>query len=190
MNIISARSPQWADQANTHINLMVQFAEIAGEVPFSASLSDIEPWGVTLYNNSVAGDYGAIAAFPAITLAEAKTKQIGILNAACQTQIYAGFTSSALGAIHTYPAKDKDQANLTASYAASFDPTNAQGWTTPFWCMDGAGTWALAQHTAVQIQQVGRDGKAAILAAITKNANLAQQVMSASTVAAVEAIVW
>lgn len=169
---------------------MVQFAEITGEVPFSASLSDVEPWGVTLYNNAVAGDYGAITAFPAVTLAAAQTKQLGILNAACQAQIYAGFTSSALGATYTYPAKDKDQANLTASYAASFDPTNTTGWTTPFWCMDGTGNWALVQHTAAQIQQVGRDGKAAILSAITKNETLAKQVMAATTVANVEAIVW
>lgn len=137
---------------------------------------------------------GALVAAPTPTAVQlldaAQTKQLGILNTACQAQIYAGFSSSALGAAHTYPAKDKDQVNLTASYAASFDPTNPTGWTTPFWCMDGTGVWALVQHTAAQIQQVGRDGKAAILAAITKNASLAGQVMAAGTVSAVEAIVW
>lgn len=191
MNIISAHSPQWADAAQTHINLMVQFAEIAGEVPFTASLSDIEPWGVTLYNNAIALQYGAIAPFPAMTLADAKTKQIAILNAACQAQIYAGFDSSALGAVYHYPAKDRDQSNLAASVIASLYSGLPTGWTTPFWCADGNGVWSLRPHTAAQIQQVGADGKTAILSGITKNANLAAQVAAVTTtVAAVQAIVW
>jgi hypothetical protein len=132
-------------------------------------------------------------------LLSAQTAKIGNLAMSCQNQIYAGFTSSALGTSHTYPAKDKDQPNLTASYAASFDPTNPAGWTTPFWVMDSTGTWSFTQHTAAQIQQAGRDGKAAILAALEKNSSLASQVMavqlSASmtltqALAAVAAIVW
>lgn len=152
--------------------------------------SFVDKNGAPLQAPKTLAPYVVTAPTSAELLASSQTKQIAILNAACQAQIYAGFTSSALGAAHTYPAKDKDQANLTASYAASFDPTNPAGWTTPFWCMDGTGTWALVQHTAAQIQQVGRDGKAAIIAAITKNNTLAGQVMAAGTVAAVEAIVW
>lgn len=137
---------------------------------------------------------GALVEAPAPTpshlLAQAQIAQIALLSAACATQIYAGFTSSGLGTTHTYPAKDKDQTNLTASYAASFDPTNAANWTTPFWCQDSAGNWALVPHTAAQIQQVGRDGKAAILDAITRNDQLVAQVMAATTVAAVQSTVW
>lgn len=123
-------------------------------------------------------------------LSNTQSDKLSVLSASCALQIYAGFQSSALGSVHTYPAKDKDQANLVASYAASFDPTNAAGWTTRFWCEDSTGAWALVTHTAAQIQQVGRDGKAAITTAIQKNTTLSAQVMAATTVAAVQAVVW
>lgn len=49
------------------------------------------------------------------TFAAAQSAQIATLSAACAAAIYAGFTSSALGAQHTYPAKATDQANLASS---------------------------------------------------------------------------
>lgn len=125
-----------------------------------------------------------------LPLAQAKESQISLLSSDCSTQIYAGFQSSALGAAYTYPANDKDQANLSASVLASLLPGLPANWTTPFPCQDGSGTWAHVQHTAAQIQQVGSDAKAAIVAAIMKNATLAQQVSEAISVAAVQAIVW
>jgi hypothetical protein len=123
-------------------------------------------------------------------LATAQAAQIDLLNAACQAQIVAGFNSSALGASHTYPAQMTDQQNLSASVLASLLPNLPAGWTTPFWCADGGGSWSYANHTAAQIQQVGQDGKAAILACLTKKAQLAAQVEAATTVAAVQAVVW
>ncbi|MEW9586237.1 hypothetical protein [Paraburkholderia sp. DGU8] len=120
----------------------------------------------------------------------AKASQTALVSAACQAAIVAGFTSSALGAPHTYPAKPTDQQNLNASVVASILPGVAAGWTTPFWCADGSGTWAYVMHTAAQIQQVGQDGKAAILACLTKNQQLAAQIDAATTVEAVHAIVW
>ncbi|MEX3764449.1 DUF4376 domain-containing protein [Paraburkholderia phenoliruptrix] len=65
-----------------------------------------------------------------------------------------------------------------------------QLWTTPFWCADAGGNWAWTDHSADQIQTVGRDIKAAILACQAKNAQLAAQVAAATTVAAVQAITW
>lgn len=132
----------------------------------------------------------AVAPASLMTLAEAQSEQIAKLSAACQAQIYAGFQSSALGAVHNYPAKDKDQANLSASVVASLLPNLPAGWTTPFWCEDSTGAWSLAPHTAAQIQQVGSDGKAAIVAALEKNDSLANQVMAATDVPSVQAIVW
>lgn len=126
----------------------------------------------------------------ALTLQQAQTNQLAILNAACSAQIYAGFTSSALGTVHTYPAKDKDQVNLSASVTASLIPSLPANWTTPFWCMDSSGMWAFVPHNAAQIQQAGTDGKAAIVTALQKNSTLAAQVMAATTVSAVQAIVW
>ena len=67
MNITSARNPQWADAAHTHINLLATFDTI-GEVPFSASASDLEPHGVLLFNEASAGTFGVIAAYvPPVT---------------------------------------------------------------------------------------------------------------------------
>jgi hypothetical protein len=126
----------------------------------------------------------------AADVSTAKASQTAIVSAACQDAIVAGFTSSALGAAHTYPAKPTDQQNLNASVVASILPGVAADWTTPFWCADSAGAWAYVMHTAAQIQQVGTDGKAAILACLTKNQQLAAQIDAATTVEAVQAIVW
>lgn len=123
-------------------------------------------------------------------LERAVAAQLALLSAACSAQIMAGFQSSALGLPHTYPAKPLDQQNLTASVLASLMPGLLAGWTTPFWCADAAGVWAYTPHSAVQIQQVGQDGKAAVLAALTRNQTLAQQVAAATTVQAVQAVVW
>lgn len=124
------------------------------------------------------------------SFASIKESKILELLIACQGQIYGGFQSPALGAAHTYPANDKDQANLSASVVASLLPNLPQDWTTPFWCKDASGVWGFKQHTAAQIQQVGIAGKGAIVAALEKNLALVAQVNAATTVAQVEAITW
>lgn len=125
------------------------------------------------------------------TLEELKAAKLTTLSDACQSAIYAGFDSSALGTVHHYPALDKDQRNLIASVLDSLLPNLPADWTTPFWCRDAEGTWFLAPHTASQIQQVGQDAKAAILACITRNADLVNQVNDPSTdQTALDAIVW
>lgn len=50
-----------------------------------------------------------------IALASAQQQQSQTLNAACAATIVGGFTSSALGSVHTYPSSLTDQQNLTAS---------------------------------------------------------------------------
>lgn len=125
-------------------------------------------------------------------LDDAKTNKIAELSRECQTHIYKGFESSALGTEHHYPALDKDQQNLTASVLDSTLPGLAPDWTTPFWC-EIEGMWAFVPHTVEQIQQVGREGKNAILSAMAQNESLAGQVASitlAQGKAAVAAIVW
>lgn len=112
------------------------------------------------------------------------------LSAACAHAIYAGAESSALGTIYQYPTDDKSQMNLTASITASLLPGVPDGWTTPFLCADSQGVWAIRNHTAAQIQQVGKDVKAFIVAAQTKNATLAEKVMNAAISEAVAAITW
>lgn len=123
-------------------------------------------------------------------LEKSQAAQIAAIDAACAAAIVAGFASSALGSPHTYPAKFTDQMNLSASVFASLMPGLPAGWTTPFWCADASGAWSYAEHAAAQIQQVGQDGKAAVLAALTKKATLAAEVEAATTVEAVQAIAW
>jgi hypothetical protein len=123
-------------------------------------------------------------------LASAKALQNSVLSASCSRAIYAGFTSSALGAKYIYPSDDKSQFNLSASVTDSLLPNLQANWTTPFMCADSSGVWAMRPHTAAQIQQAGSDGKAFVLKNLQQNAALVAEVAAATTVAAVQAIVW
>lgn len=137
---------------------------------------------------------GVLVAPPAPTaaqlLAQAQAAQISIITQACAAAITSGFTSSALGSAHTYPSGLTDQANLTANVLSSLLPGLPSTWTTPQLCQDASGVWAYVAHTAAQIQQVGSDGKAAILGYLTKKASLQAEIEAATTVSAVQAIVW
>jgi hypothetical protein len=124
------------------------------------------------------------------TVAAAQAANVMQLSSACAAAIVSGFTSSALGSAYTYPSKATDQANLSASVLASLLPNLPAEWTTPFWCADSNGNWAFVNHTAAQIQQVGQDGKAAILALQAQNATLAAQVNAAATIDAALAVTW
>ncbi len=130
------------------------------------------------------------AAWPAVELATAQKSQIETISAGCEASIIAGFTSSALGAAYIYPSKPTDQLNLLGEHSASMNPNNPTTWSTKFWCADANGVWDIRVHTAAQIQQVFNDGVARKLACIEQNKSLANQVMAATTVAAVQAIVW
>ncbi|MCX5470463.1 hypothetical protein OSH04_01905 [Alcaligenes sp. A-TC2] len=123
-------------------------------------------------------------------LQEYKEAKIASLSAACRQAITAGFESSALGAPHLYPSKETDQLNLAGSVADSLLPSEDASWSTPFWCADIHGAWAMRPHTAGQIQQVGRKAKARILALMQHNAALAEQVQLAPDKPSVDQIVW
>lgn len=131
-----------------------------------------------------------VTALQAPTLAQAQAAQSATLSASCATAIVAGFTSSALGAAHTYPSQPNDQTNLIGAVTASQSPGLASGWVCNFWCADSTGAWALRPHSAAQIQQVLADGVAAREALSTKLAGLAAQVQAATSVSGVQAIVW
>ena len=122
------------------------------------------------------------------TLDATRAAKVAEISQACATSIVAGFTSTALGAEHTYPAKATDQTNLAGSIIDSL-LAGAGEWVTPFWCADVDGAWDFRLHTAAQIQQVGRDGKAAILAAMGKNEAMRAQIMQ-SSIAQIDEIHW
>lgn len=132
---------------------------------------------------------GAYAWVDAAPLDAQRQAKLTSMSQSCAGAILSGFVSSALGAVHTYPAKPNDQLNLIGSVAASFYPNVGADWVTPFWCADAAGAWAFRAHTAAQIQQVGVDGKNAILNCMTINERLAAQIMAAGP-DQLAAIVW
>lgn len=182
----------------------MQFLTYNGNGPFTgAYIQDEPPVGVS-YIEVGDADYlnwcnlsyqdGAIVPTPgpsaAQQLATSQAAQKASVSQACQDAILAGFTSSALGSPHAYPAKFTDQQNLNASVTASLLPGVDANWTTPFWCAGADGNWTYAEHTAAQIQRAGADGKAAILACLTKNQQLAAQIDAATTIEAVQAITW
>ena len=127
---------------------------------------------------------------PPLTVAQAQQAQLAIVGAACAAAITGGFQSSALGKAYTYPSTQNDQANLNANVVSSLLPGLPANWTTLQICGDTNGKWGYMPHTAAQIQQVGTDGKAAILGCLTKNAGLQAQIAAATTVAAVQSINW
>ena len=64
LTIVNAFDPVWGDPDGNSINLQVQFEEFAAIVPFTAMLTDPESHGQLLFNNAVAGVYGAVAPYP------------------------------------------------------------------------------------------------------------------------------
>lgn len=125
-----------------------------------------------------------------LSLASVQASQIAALTASCAASILGGYTSSALGAAHTYPSGATNQINMLGSVTASLLPALPSGWTTPFWCSDSAGVWSFAPHTAAQIQQAGDDGKAWVVTCQTKLQALSASVTAAMTVADVQKITW
>lgn len=129
-------------------------------------------------------------ALDGVQLAGYKQQQISLIAAASITAQTSGFTSSALGSEYSYPSDLQDQANLNAVATSSTFPIQPAGATYAFWCTSSTGVSGFVSHTAAQIQRVGMDGLAAIMAQKAKQWDLTQQIAAATTVAAVQAIVW
>ena len=124
------------------------------------------------------------------TLGQCRNRKAAALRAACQQKIREGYGSMALGAPHAYPATEVDQRNMAAAVTASLLLGLPADWTTPFWCADAAGTWAMRDHTATQIQRAAADGRNAVVSAQRKLAALLAQVSAAASRADLDAIEW
>jgi hypothetical protein len=198
---------------NSSTGVVISEADFRAENPLTSfpsvlQAADVEPFGVSVLvevtQPAAMPFYTIVAGAPTqisgvwtqtwtqtpIELATAQAIQSTYLNSACASAIVSGFTSSALGTAYTYPSNITDQQNLAASVLASLLPGVGAGWTTPFWCANSSGTWAWTSHTAAQIQQVGTDGKAAVLACQSQNATLQTQVAAATNVDAVAQVAW
>jgi len=124
------------------------------------------------------------------TLAQCRHRKAAALRAACQQEIRSGYGSAALGAPFTYPAGEIDQRNMIAAVLASLLPGLPAQWTTPFWCADEGGVWAMRDHTAAQIQRAGADGKSVVVAAQRKLARLLEHVAAANIRTDLDGIGW
>lgn len=117
-------------------------------------------------------------------LADSKKAKIAELKAAVEKAIKSGFSSSALGAAHTY---DSEQHNIDWIQAAVLSATDTQ-----ITCDDRKGmatSKTPRKHTTAQCKTVLTDGMAALLTHKTKFRKLRAQV-NAADVAAVRAIQW
>lgn len=144
------------------------------------AVSEATPWNPPSPTHQLRWVAGAPRWVETATLEGQRAAKIEAISAACHAHIVAGFVCPALGAPHLYPAKPQDQANLVASVTDSLLAGADPAWATPFWCADAAGAWEFRPHTITQIQQVGREGKAATLAAMSRNEALRQQISTAS----------
>jgi hypothetical protein len=116
-------------------------------------------------------------------LIASKLAKIDELKAACQSAIESGFTSSTLGAEHTYESKlPQDQSNLIGAHLAGVD--------LDYTCIDAQGVKAQRFHTAVQMAQVFAAGMAHIQAQKAKFFQKKSLVEAATTQAEIDAISW
>jgi hypothetical protein len=116
-------------------------------------------------------------------LAQVQAAQGATLTQDCQEAIVGGFASGALGSTYTYPSTLTDQANQQAVSAS------ADGGL--LYCVNGAGEWALVQHTQPQAQQVVSDFVKWLNACQQQLVAFAAQVNAPNlTAAQVQAIAW
>jgi hypothetical protein len=155
--------------------------------PLGASVPQIKNWNTGKLGGEPSTDV-LQQAWDSVLVQQARVVQLALIAAASQSAQTAGFVSSALGNPYTYPSGIADQANLTAVIVGSLLP--GSGATHLFWCKSAAGVENFVAHTAAQIQQVGLDGLAAIMAWKSKQLTLSAEIQAATTIAAVQAIVW
>lgn len=133
---------------------------------------------------SVGEDGALLAVEPALSVRKAAL--ISQFDAACQSVIYAGFSSAALGADHFYPTADLDQRNLQSAVLAG--QGQASAWATPVWCRTGD-EWTFAAHSAAQLAQVNADWVAHRVSAQQRYVDLVAQV-NAATEDQLSTITW
>jgi hypothetical protein len=67
MKLIYAKNPVWANRSQTLIDLTVRFEEINEDLPFTANSNDVEAYGCDIFARAVAGEFGTVAPFNAVT---------------------------------------------------------------------------------------------------------------------------
>jgi len=113
------------------------------------------------------------------------TRQLRLINTACEVAITSGVWSSTLGQPHQYSSLRDDQLNLTGAILAGLD--------TLYPCRDEEGLKEFRLHTSAQLRQVGDDFLQFKLQQLQKSNDLKQRLDQALTdldLAALEAVSW
>ena len=63
LTIEYAKDPVYSSPDLQTIELIVKFVEFSEEMPFGATPFDPMPYGLELYNNALAGNYGPIVSY-------------------------------------------------------------------------------------------------------------------------------
>ena len=130
------------------------------------------------------GGFVANSAWPAQQLAQAKTAQIALIEAGYQSTLNGGFTSSANGTslVYGYAASDVQHMNMIASASA----LGVETW--PINYADKAGQ--IVPLTQAQFASLVTTASQFNWAQINQLRSLVGQVEAATTVSAVQSIVW
>ncbi len=130
------------------------------------------------------GSFVANPNWPAQQLAQAKSAQIALIEAGYQATLNAGFTSSANGtaAVYGYQQSDVQHMNMIASASA----LGVETW--PINYADKAGQ--IVQLTQAQFASLVTTASQFNWAQINQLRSLVGQVEAATTVSAVQAVVW
>lgn len=179
MKINSAHSPQYGNDTDTAINLIVDFDGI-GQIPFTASPDDTEQHGRDLFARAVAGEFGAISAKPAKPLPEAKAEKLVEIEAARDVATVLDVTAHGT----QWQADERSQkllsSAITLAQAGLPLPTHWRGSNNVNMPVGSiADLLAIAGAMAGQTQ-----------AAYAKSWTLKAQVEAAQTVEDVAAVVW
>ena len=137
---------------------------------------------------------------PAKELVVAKRRKAQEMRDASNAARLSGFNSSALGTVNHYSTDnvfgdsvdpEKDREDLIATYLNALRNKDVPGWTVDYPCK-GAGDliYVAKTHTAAQMIQVGDDGISAQRLVRQRLRLRLGQIVAASTVDEVRAIVW
>ena len=151
MKINSAANPQWADEAQTVINLTVDFDGI-GSVPFTASPHDTEAHGRELYARAFGGEFGSILPVLPKPLSEVKATK--------RSEIVKNRNAAILGGF-TYLGKtiDSDRDSVMAITGAAVAALAAKAASLPYSVI-----WTCADDSLLPLDADGVLGMAVTLA--------------------------
>lgn len=174
---------------------------VVGLADFQPDAADLDNRGEFAVETAEAFDIGYIYnpeagtfATPPETLEQAQARKLRELSQACAAATIGGITCNALGSDHTYPTKRDDQANLDAEvttaklYGAAQAPYHF--WCAPTGQKTDPTAWIRKEHTAEQIEQVGLAVRSHVKAMQAKYEGARAEVLAATDVAGVDAVVW